>query len=185
MPLVYLSPSTQEFNFFVNNGTEEEWMNAITDEIENYLTAGGISFIRNTPDMTARTSIEQSNAAGVDLHVAIHSNSSPDILKGLLTGPDIYYAPVSRNGYRMARILEENFKEIYPDESKVDIREADYLGEVLLTNAPAVLIETAYHDNIDDALWIQNNVSEIARAIAKSIYEYFGIPFIYGNETDF
>lgn len=178
MPLVYLSPSTQEFNYFINFGTEEEWMNAITDEIEGYLVEGGISFVRNTPDMTARTSIEQSNAVGARLHVAIHSNAAPDNLKGRLRGPDIYYAPNSRNGLRMARLLESNFKEIYPDESRVDIRETTYLGEVLKTYAPAVLIEVAYHDNIDDAEWIQNNVNEIARAISKSIYEYFGKPFV-------
>lgn len=175
MPLVYLSPSTQEFNYFINYGTEEEWMNAITDEIEGYLVEGGIAFVRNTPDMTARTSIEQSNSVGAQLHVAIHSNAAPDNLKGKLTGPDIYYAPNSRNGLRMARLLEKNFKNIYPDESKVDIRTTTYLGEVLKTYAPAVLIEVAYHDNIDDAEWIQNNVNGIARAIAKSIFEYFGI----------
>lgn len=177
MPLVYLSPSTQEFNFFYNYGTEEEWMNAITDEIEGYLIEGGISFVRNTPDMTAKTSIEQSNAVGADLHIAIHSNSSPPSLAGLLKGPDIYYAPGSRYSLAMAEILEKNFKRIYPDESKVDIRPTDYLGEVLRTYAPAVLIEVAYHDNPDDAVWIQENVNEIARAIAKSIFEYFGKPF--------
>ena len=177
MPLVYLSPSTQEFNYFINNGTEEEWMNAIADEIEGYLVAGGISFVRNTPDMTARSSIAQSNAVGADLHVAIHSNTSPDFLAGILQGPDIYYAPGSYYSYAMARILENNFKKIYPDESKVDIRPTDYLGEVLRTYAPAVLIEVAYHDNLEDALWIQNNINEIARAIAKSIFEYFGYPF--------
>ena len=175
MPLVYLSPSTQEFNNFVNYGTEEEWMNAITDEIEIYLREGGIRFVRNTPDMTARTSIEQSNAVGADLHVAIHSNAAPDSLRGRLQGTDIYYAPVSRNGLRMARILKKNFRMIYPDESKVNIRPTDYLGEVLNTYAPAVLIEVAYHDNIDDALWIQNSISRIAYAIAVSIYEYFNI----------
>ena len=53
MPLVYLSPSTQELNNFVNYGTEEEWMNAIADEVEGYLIEGGSPFVRNTPDMTA------------------------------------------------------------------------------------------------------------------------------------
>ena len=26
MPIIYLSPSTQENNFYVNGGTEEEWI---------------------------------------------------------------------------------------------------------------------------------------------------------------
>ncbi len=178
MPLVYLSPSTQEFNQFINGGTEEEIMNIIADEIEPYLTASGIDFVRNTPDMTARSSIQASNDAGVDLHVAIHSNSSPPNLSGVLQGTDIYYSPVSSNGRRFAQILENNFRTIYPDPSKVDILPTDYLGEVTKTNAPAVLIETAYHDNPEDATWIKNNTQNIAREIARSIAEYFDIPFV-------
>ena len=112
MPLVYLSPSTQEFNQFINGGNEEEWMNIIADEIEPYLIASGIDFIRNTPEMTARSSIQASNASGADLHVAIHSNSSPPNLAGVLQGTDIYYSPVSSNGRRFAELLANNFKNI-------------------------------------------------------------------------
>lgn len=178
MPLVYLSPSTQEFNQFINGGNEEEWMNIIADEIEPYLIASGIDFIRNTPEMTARSSIQASNASGADLHVAIHSNSSPPNLAGVLQGTDIYYSPVSSNGRRFAELLANNFKNIYSDPSKVDILPTTYLGEVTKTNAPAVLIETAYHDNVDDADWIKENTQSIAREIARSIAEYFGVPFV-------
>ena len=53
MPIIYLSPSTQENNLYVNGGTEEEWMNRLADAMEPYLTASGIRYSRNTPDMTA------------------------------------------------------------------------------------------------------------------------------------
>ena len=178
MPLVYLSPSTQEFNFFINGGSEEYWMNLVADEVEPYLIASGIDFVRNTPEMNARESIEQSNAVGADLHVAIHSNSSPVELSGVLLGPDIYFDPADEDSLEMARLTQNNFRGIYPNPIKVDIRPTDYLGEVLNTNAPSVLIETAYHDNIDDAEWIQKNVRPIGRAIAKSIAEYFNVPFV-------
>ena len=56
MPRIYLSPSTQEGNFYVTGGTEESYMNRIADEMEPYLTANGIRFTRNTPDMTAASS---------------------------------------------------------------------------------------------------------------------------------
>ena len=49
MPIIYLSPSTQENNLYVNGGTEEEWMNRLADAMEPYLTAAGIRFSRNTP----------------------------------------------------------------------------------------------------------------------------------------
>lgn len=29
MPVIYLSPSTQENNLYVSGGTEEEWMNRL------------------------------------------------------------------------------------------------------------------------------------------------------------
>ena len=57
MPRIYLSPSTQEFNPYVIGGNEEYYMNLIADAMEPYLYASGIAFTRNTPDMTAASSI--------------------------------------------------------------------------------------------------------------------------------
>ena len=76
MPIIYLSPSTQEKNFYVNGGTEEEWMNKLADALEPYLTASGIRFTRNTPEMSASTSIQASNQGRYDLHLALHSNAA-------------------------------------------------------------------------------------------------------------
>ena len=62
MPIIYLSPSTQEFNPYAGGGNEEYYMNLIADAMEPYLAASGIQFVRNTPDMTAASSIAASNA---------------------------------------------------------------------------------------------------------------------------
>ena len=48
MPIIYLSPSTQENNFYVSGGTEEEWMNRLADAMEPYLTASGIRYRENS-----------------------------------------------------------------------------------------------------------------------------------------
>ena len=76
MPIIYLSPSTQEANMYVNGGSEEEWMNRLADAMVPYLNASGIQYTRNTPDMTAVSSIRASNAGTYDLHLALHSNAS-------------------------------------------------------------------------------------------------------------
>ena len=76
MAFLYLSPSTQEYNPYVNGGNEEYYMNLLADELEPYLHASGISFTRNTPSMTAATSIAASNAGDYDLHLALHSNAT-------------------------------------------------------------------------------------------------------------
>jgi len=178
MPRVYLSPSTQEFNPTVIGNSEEYYMNLIADAMMPYLRSSGIQVVRNTPDMTAASSIIQSNNSNVDLHVAIHSNASPESLAGTLRGTDVYYAPNGVFSKRFAEIVVKNFKKIYPIPDKVKALPTDFLGEVLKTNAPAVLIEVAYHDNIEDMNWIANNINLIAKAISISIAEYFGVPFI-------
>ena len=71
MPKIYLSPSTQEYNPYVTgNGSEEYFMNLVADAMEPYLLANGIQFSRNTPDMTAASSIRQANRGDYDFYPA-------------------------------------------------------------------------------------------------------------------
>ena len=99
MPIIYLSPSTQENNLYVNGGTEEEWMNRLADAMEPYLTASGIRYSRNTPDMTAASSIRASNAGNYDLHLALHSNAAPEGQYGQIRGILVFYCPGATGGH--------------------------------------------------------------------------------------
>ena len=48
MPIVFLSPSTQDWNPYVTgSGSEEYWMNRIADAMEPYLRSNGIRFRRH------------------------------------------------------------------------------------------------------------------------------------------
>ena len=179
MPIIYLSPSTQEWNQYVTGGTEEYYMNLIADAMVPYLRSNGIQFTRNTPDMTAASSIRASNSGNYDLHVALHSNASPESMAGQRRGSEVYYDARSWRGRRAAEIIAANLKAIYPDPNLVRALTTTSLGEVNRTNAPAVLIEFAYHDNVDDANWIISNIQEIAYNVVLSLTEYFGIPFIF------
>ena len=178
MPSVYLSPSLQEFNPFVNGGTEEEVMNLIADAMEPYLEASGIEFVRNNPEMSLGETIAQSNNSNVDFHLAIHSNASPASVAGQRQGPVIYYYSTSQPGQKIANIIAENFVDIYPDPSKIQVMPTVTLRELRRTNAPSALVEVAYHDNNEDADWIKNNIQLIARELSRSLAEYFGIPFV-------
>ena len=174
MPSIYLSPSTQEFNPYVNGGNEEEYMNLIADAMIPYLEASGISYARNTPDMTAASSIAASNRGNYDLHLALHSNASAN---GRAQGAEAYYYPYSSRGQRAAEIIANNFKMIYPNPSLVKTVATTTLGEVRRTKAPSVLFEVAYHDNPADANWIKENIKNIARNLVISLTDYFNIPF--------
>lgn len=178
MPIIYLSPSTQESNLFVSGGSEEYYMNLIADAMIPYLDASGIRYTRNTPQMTAASSIAASNAGSYDLHVAIHSNAAPEGRYGTARGSIVFYYPGSVKGQRAAEIIANNLRSIYPIPSLVSARPSTTIGELRRTRAPSVFLELAYHDNYDDAAWIKANIEIIARNIVLSLTEYFGIPFL-------
>jgi len=178
MPILYLSPSTQEFNPYVTTGNEEYWMNQIADRMEPYLLASGIGFERNYPNLNAAAAIRQSNNANVDFHLALHSNASGPGREGSTRGIDIYYYPASADSLRMAEILVDNLKPVYPLPDLVRALPTRNIGEVRRTNAPSVLAELGYHDNSEDAMWIENSLEFIARALVLGVTEYFGVPFI-------
>lgn len=177
MPTIYLSPSTQEFNPYVNGGNEEYYMNLIADAMIPYLNATGIGYTRNTPQMTAASSIVASNSGNYDLHLALHSNAAAGDRGGQVRGSEVYYYPASSEGQRAAEIIANNLKLIYPIPSLVKTVPTTTLGEVVRTKAPSVLIEFAYHDNALDANWIRNNINEIAENVVLSLADYFDIPF--------
>lgn len=183
MPIIYLSPSTQENNYFVNGGTEEEYMNLLADKMVPYLDASGIRYVRNTPEMTAASSIAASNAGNYDLHLALHSNAAPEGRYGSARGSIVFYYPGSVQGQRAAEIIANGLKDIYPLPNRVRAEATTAIGEVRRVRAPSVFLELAFHDNQDDANWIKNNLDVIARNLVLSLTEYFNIPFFETEEN--
>lgn len=181
MPNIYLSPSTQEYNpYITGSGSEEYWMNRIADAMEPYLRANTIRFTRNTPEMTAASSIAQAARGSYDFYLALHSNASGDgSSEGRQRGIIAFYYPASTNGRRAADIFVKNLKEIYPLPQLVTARATTALGEVRQPKMPSVLLEIGYHDNTTDARWIEENVQPIAENLSRSLTEYFALPFIY------
>ncbi len=180
MPRIYLSPSTQEYNpYITGNGSEEYFMNRLADEMEPYLRSNAIRWTRNTPDMTAASSIAQSKQSTYDFYLSLHSNASGDGRnEGRVRGIIAFYYPTSRNGRRAAEIFVANLKRIYPLPDRVLTRATTALGEVRQPTPPSVLLEMGFHDNRADAVWVESNLPLIAQNLVESLCEYFGIPFI-------
>ncbi len=167
MPKIFLSPSTQDYNSYVNGGNEALYANLIADAMEPYLRASGIDFTRNDPNGNVSTSIAASNAGNYDLHLAIHSNAAPANLAGMLRGSDVYYYRDSTRSRAAAEIFANNLKaDLSQSPDLVAAVPTTTLAELRRTAAPAVLVEVAYHDNIDDANWITGNIEKIAENLA-------------------
>ena len=180
MPIIYLSPSTQEWNGYVTgSGSEEYHMNQLADALEPYLVSNAIRYCRNRPDMTAAASVRQANAGEYDLYLALHSNAAPEGRYGQERGIIAFYYPGSQRGQRAAELVAGELREIYPLPEKVVTRGTTSLGEVRLSRAPAVLVEIGYHDNYQDALWLEGHTDDIAQQLARAVTAYFDLPFFY------
>lgn len=178
MATLFLSPSTQEYNPYATQGNEEFWMNLLADEMVPCLQASGINVGRNDPAGTVGASVRASNAGSYSFHLALHSNAAPPAQSGQYRGIDIYYYPGSTRALRMAGIITDNLRPIYPLPNRVRAVASNTLYELRSTKAPTALCELGYHDNIEDAQWLQNNLTAIARALSLSVTEYFGLPFL-------
>ncbi len=178
MPSVFLSPSTQEWNKYINGGDEEQYMNIVADRMEPYLRSSGIEYTRNDPARNVLGAISDSNAGNFDVHLALHTNAGGGDFSGKLRGIDVYYSPYSSRSRNLAAITANNFESIYPDPENVNILPTTSLGEVSRTRAVAILAEIGYHDNYSDAEWIKSNLTAIAKSLVQSLCDYFGIPFV-------
>lgn len=180
MPRVYLSPSTQEGNPYVTgSGSEEYWMNRLADAMVPYLRASGIRYTRNTPDMTAASSIAQANRGEYDFYLALHSNASAPDSSGQNRGIIAFYYPTSTQGQRAAQIFANDLMDVYPEPELVRTQPTTGLGEVSRPRFPAVLLELGFHDNVSDARWVENDLDPIARSLVISLANFFDIPFVW------
>jgi len=168
---VYLSPSMQENNTGVlNYGTEEARMNQVADVVQRVLQSHGVDVYRNRPEWSLGQAVNDSNRVKPNLHFCIHSNA------GGGRGAEIYaYAP-GGEGEKAAKLIYAEIAAITPTADR-GVKFNPSLYELRNTNAPAALVEVAYHDNAEDATWIINNIEAIGIALAKGVLKYLGIQY--------
>lgn len=185
MPIIYLSPSTQDWNMYVTgSGSEEYNMNLLADALVPYLVSNAIQYRRNRPDMTAASSIREANTGYYDLYLALHSNAAPEGRYGEERGIIVFYYPGSQQGQRAAELIAQELRQIYPLPAQVTTRPTTSLGEVRQPRFPSVLVEIGYHDNYADAVWVETHMDAIAQQLARALTEFFGLPFIYPMDPE-
>lgn len=178
MPTVFINPSNQEDNRYVNGGNEEEYMNLIADAMVPYLRASGIQFERSNPWEPLSEVIERANHEQIDLFLSLQSASAPPELSGALQGPDIYYFVYNPRGKTAAQLIAENLNTIYPKPGRIMVVPNKSLRVLRDIHPVSVLANIGYHDNAEDAQWIRDNINAIAKQLVLSIAEYLKTPFV-------
>lgn len=178
--VVYLSPSNQYANYGVKSvgySTEKIMMNKLTDKIVKILKEHNVVVYRNNPSAHLNDWNAESNYVKADLHLAIHSNGS--VLHDT-KGMEIYVDKPTSPSLSIASNLYENLYAIYPNKDATTDRGVKFaqgsLGEAndsYVRNG--TLIEIAYHDDYEDALWIVSKMDEIAENLASTILEFYQV----------
>lgn len=172
MSKVYLSPSDQYSNTYAYGDTNEGVQcHRIAEACKAALERSGVTVILGaTGSMYDR--VAASNAAGVALHVPIHTNA----FNAHVMGTRIFYYSSTSKGFGAAKCIYGALAPISPGSSD-NMATAIYY-EIKDTTAPAVYVECEFHDTQEGAKWIVENVVLIGETIARGICEYLGVAYV-------
>lgn len=171
MPKLYLNPPTQPGGEYPNGGDQQYWINKIADAMEEGLAARGMEIFRSPAGMGEGGAVKAANRENCGLYLALGSHAAPEESAGQLKGLDVYYYEFSTAGKQAAEVFTARLKEIYPEPELAGARPSVDLAELRETEAPALLIQLAYHDNPQDEAWLVNSVEEIAQALTRAAAE--------------
>lgn len=154
----------------VGNGLKErDVVLAIGWRVEDYLRAVGYEVKLFQYDGLQEI-CDAANDFDADLFVSIHCNAFDRKAQGTET----YHFYGSTNGRKLAEAVHKQITSSLPIIDR-GVKEAGFFV-LANTDMPAVLVETAFIDNAQDARLLREREDDFARAIARGITDYFALP---------
>lgn len=140
----------------------------IADLVEGYLNAAGVQVVGNLQSDSLGEITSAANASGADLFISIHCNSfsNPNA-----QGTEVCVFPSSHVGRELGGYIQ---RQIVDSLGTIDrgLKDRDGLYVLKHTDMPAVLVETAFISNGEDAVKLRDQADEFARAIARGVTDY-------------
>lgn len=187
---VYLSPANHP-KPYANRSHEKKQMEKLAPIIKGLLENHYVNVLVYLPatfdkDQQYTGRPQEAKKLGCDLYVALHTNAmSNKSTGGTATGACGFYHPAFIASKRLAVKAVENLNAACPFKSNRAAKPAVYaqglhvnLGELRETanlGICPVLIEHEFHDRMQGAEWICNNLEDIAKADARAIADTLGL----------
>ena len=169
---IFINPSS--LNIDANGLQSKDVTLGIGQKVAANLNASGI-----TTELQQLDSVEAiytaSNKSGADLFVAIHCNSA----SAAASGTETFYCQGSAKGEKLAQNIQSRIIAALGTVDrgiKDDTQSASgSLGVLRKTACPAVLVETAFISNANDAQLLRDRQEDFAKAIVAGISDYCGV----------
>lgn len=166
---IFLSPSEQFGNKYTGVSTNEgEQMGLLGQLLQQRLNKAGFQ-TKLMHDYRMAAKVAAADAWGADLYICLHSNA------GGGNGTHIFYWSKSSKGYAAGLKIFDQLAPITPGTNDKMIQEQTFY-EIKYPTAPTVYIETEFHDRQDLALWIVDNLQEMADRICAGVCQFYGVP---------
>lgn len=156
-----------------NSGMQEtDVALAIGQLVQKYLTDAGceVQLLQSDNlmhDGEGPCVCDTANSWPADIFVSIHCNAATGDARG--TEVEIY--PGSDESQKLGQCIQSQIVSSLGTTDR-GLKERPGLCVLKHTDMPAVLVETAFIDNDDDAKLLANNQDDFARAIARGITDY-------------
>lgn len=171
---IYLSPSNQDGNLYAYGNTNEmEQCNRIADAAKTALERCGFVVKKAPKGQAMKTSINESNKWGADLHIPIHTNG----FDGVANGTVVFVYANTPATHKLAVPIYKAVQDCAPGKTDYGVRTNPGLAELNSTTAMAVYIEVDFHDNPTIAKWLVENPVAVGEAIAKGVCEGYGVTY--------
>ena len=156
----------KDYGACAHNLREADITYEIGKEVQRLLMDAGekVKFVQSD---SLQTICDAANKFESDIFVSIHCNASGT---GRAGGTETYFYPGSNGGRNLANYVQrEIINQIGTNNRGLKMA---YFYVLKNTLAAAILVETAFIDNYNDALLLRNRRADFARAIADGILKY-------------
>ena len=170
---IYISPSNQNFNVYATGNTNEKAQcHKIAKACVNYLKKAGFNVMCTyNDDMYAR--VNESNAFGADMHVAVHTNATEK--HNITGGTQILLYSVDGERKKAGQAVYDRLAPLTPGKSAERLIAKPGFYECKAANGLTVYCECEFHDTKEGSDFIIKNTTAIGEAIAKGICDYYGV----------
>lgn len=140
----------------------------ISDLVEGYLKAAGVDVVGNLQRYSLGEIVRAANASGADVFISIHCNSYSD---PNANGTETCVYPGSKEGLALGGYIQQQILRSMDTRDR-GLKDRPGLYVLNATDMPAVLVETAFISNTQDAIKLRDDYVNFARAIARGVTDY-------------